>query len=126
MGGQRIEKAKQALILFIKSLPEDSYFNVVSFGSGSSSIFGEGVRYTNENIDKAVELVKKMDADMGGTEVYNPLFNLLTEKVRNGYPKQIFLLTDGGVSNTEGVIKMVSNNNKFARVHTIGIGNGAS
>jgi uncharacterized protein with von Willebrand factor type A (vWA) domain len=39
MGGTRIEKAKEALILFLKSLPEDSYFNVVSFGSGSEKIF---------------------------------------------------------------------------------------
>lgn len=36
------------------------------------------------------------------------------------------MLTDGGISNTERVVQMVGNNNKFARVHTIGIGNGAS
>jgi hypothetical protein len=67
-----------------------------------------------------------MYADMGGTEIYNPLHNLLNGKLLEGYPKQIFLLTDGGVSNTEGVIKMVKLNNKYSRVHTIGIGNGAS
>ena len=33
MGGKRIEKAKEALVKFIKSLPKDSFFNVVSFGS---------------------------------------------------------------------------------------------
>jgi hypothetical protein len=43
-----------------------------------------------------------------------------------GYAKQIFLLTDGGVSNTQGVIRMVETNNKYSRVHTIGIGNGCS
>ena len=33
MSGQRIEAAKEALIIFLKSLPEDSYFDVVSFGT---------------------------------------------------------------------------------------------
>lgn len=52
--------------------------------------------------------------------------DLLRGKLIEGYPKQIFLLTDGGVSDTERVINMVSINNKWSRVHTIGIGNGAS
>lgn len=43
-----------------------------------------------------------------------------------GYPKQIFLLTDGGVSNTENVIKLVAKNVKYSRTHTIGIGDGVS
>jgi von Willebrand factor A domain-containing protein 5 len=67
-----------------------------------------------------------MSADMGGTEIYNALKDLLEAKPTEGYPKQVFLLTDGGVSNTEGVIKMVALNNKYARVHTIAVGNGAS
>jgi hypothetical protein len=35
-------------------------------------------------------------------------------------------LTDGGVSNTQGVIQMVKKSTKYCRVHAIGIGNGAS
>lgn len=39
MGGTRIKKATEALILFIRSLPADTYFNVVSFGNGSQPLF---------------------------------------------------------------------------------------
>lgn len=67
-----------------------------------------------------------MSANMGGTEIYAPLMNLLNEKVIDGYPRQVFLLTDGGVSNTQGVITMVKKSTKYCRVHSIGIGNGAS
>ena len=35
-------------------------------------------------------------------------------------------MTDGGVSNTEGVINLVEQKIKFSRVHTIGIGNRCS
>jgi hypothetical protein len=39
MKGTRIEKAKEALTLFLKSLPEDSFFNVISFGSSREKAF---------------------------------------------------------------------------------------
>ena len=47
MSEGKIEKAKEALSLFIKSLPEDSYFNIVSFGSQFSMLFANSVRYQN-------------------------------------------------------------------------------
>lgn len=46
--------------------------------------------------------------------------------MQDGYPRHVFLLTDGGVSNTQGVINMVKKNVKHSRVHCIGIGNGVS
>lgn len=50
----------------------------------------------------------------------------MTQKPIEGYPKHIFLLTDGGVLNAKAVVNMVAINNKHSRVHTIGVGNGAS
>ena len=67
-----------------------------------------------------------MQADLGGTDIYNPLHKILTEKVIDSYPRQIFLLTDGQVIDTERVLEMVASNCKYSRVHSIGIGNGCS
>lgn len=47
MEGDRIENAKRALLLFLKSLPVDSYFNVISFGSSYRSIFEKSVKLSN-------------------------------------------------------------------------------
>ena len=41
MSGKRINKAKESLLIFLKSLPEDSYFNVFSFGNSYVSLFPE-------------------------------------------------------------------------------------
>ncbi len=112
--------------MFIKSLPSDTFFNVISFGSGFEQIFNNSAKYSDGDVDKAVKLIKAMSANMGGTEIYEPLRREITKKPIDGYPKQVFLLTDGGVSDTEGVIRMVGQNNKYSRVHTIGIGNGCS
>jgi len=47
MSGIRIEKAKEALIFFLKSLPSDSYFNVVSFGTNFSFLSKKPLKVSN-------------------------------------------------------------------------------
>jgi uncharacterized protein with von Willebrand factor type A (vWA) domain len=67
MYGASIEKAKEALILFLKSLPIDTYFQVVSFGSSSKKMFDKSQKNSNESITKAIEKILPISADMGGT-----------------------------------------------------------
>jgi hypothetical protein len=39
MAGTRIKKAKEALIVFLKSLPKQSYFNIISFGDSHELLY---------------------------------------------------------------------------------------
>jgi hypothetical protein len=47
MGGDRIKQAKNSLILFLKSLPEPSIFNIISFGSNFKRMFKTSIPYTD-------------------------------------------------------------------------------
>lgn len=67
MEGARIEKAKEALILFIKSLPLDTYFNIFSFGSRSEKMFESSVKYNDKEIKAVVNRVRELSANLGGT-----------------------------------------------------------
>ena len=65
MGGDRINAAKEALLLLLKSLPVGCSFNIVSFGSSHQLLFPEGSRpYSKESLDEALALQKGMQANM--------------------------------------------------------------
>ena len=73
MVGTAIEVAKEAVKLFIRSLPEGSKFNVVSFGSEFEVMFEYPAEYTSKNISNSLQQLESFEADMGGTEIYSPL-----------------------------------------------------
>ena len=50
MSGARMENAKNALIFFLKSLPYNSKFNVISFGSSYTPLFPASVDYNSGNL----------------------------------------------------------------------------
>ena len=47
--------ARQALKLFLYSLPVGSKFNIISYGSNHDSLFANSVEYTEETVEKAVQ-----------------------------------------------------------------------
>ncbi len=49
-------------------------------------------------------MIQSFIANMGGTEIYNPLKEIFEHKSEN---KIIFLLTDGQVSNSKKIIDLI-------------------
>ena len=126
MGGSRMAMAKQAARLFIQSLPSDCYFNVVSFGSMHASLFPKSIKYSQATLEQALAKIAEFDADMGGTEIYGPLQFIYAQSPLPEYPRNVFLITDGDVSSPQIVIDLIRAHSKAARVHSFGIGSGAS
>lgn len=126
MSGSRISMAVEAAQLFLKSLPVNSLFNVVSFGSNFSSMFNHSVEYNTQTLNTALAHLKTYSADMGGTEICSPLEHIFKQQYSAQHPRTVFLLTDGAVSSPEIVVNLVADNVGKNRVHTIGIGEGVS
>ncbi|XP_026539990.1 von Willebrand factor A domain-containing protein 5A-like [Notechis scutatus] len=127
LGSQsRIESAKETLIFLLKSLPLGCYFNIYGFGSTYDSFYPQSVKYTQETMDTSVQRVKELDCDLGGTEIVKPLKAIYSQPCFEGHPRQIFVFTDGEVSNTNEVIAEVRRNSHFHRCFSFGIGEGAS
>ena len=70
MNGERIAKAKEALIIFLKSLPPECEFNIVSYGSYYVKMTEDSMHNCNESMEIAIYYVNHMKADMGGTDIY--------------------------------------------------------
>jgi hypothetical protein len=57
MGGTRIEQAKQSLVLFLKSLPENSLYNIISFGSDFERMYKTSIAYDDSNLEETINFI---------------------------------------------------------------------
>merc|ERR1712226_1749055 len=122
MGGNRIKEASNTLKNLINSLPINSYFNIIKFGSSCEMLFKESKLLNSNTKNKALKLCELLSANLGGTELYNCIKNILNQKIKiNKYKRQIFVLTDGGISNQNEVLSMVSKSSSENRFFSFGI-----
>ncbi|XP_051252713.1 von Willebrand factor A domain-containing protein 5A isoform X30 [Dicentrarchus labrax] len=122
----RIGSARDTLLLLLKSLPMGCYFNIYSFGSSFQHIFPKSVEYSQKTMEEALKTVEEMGADLGGTEILNPLKHIYSQPCIPNQPRQLFVFTDGEVGNTKEVISLVKKNSGSHRCFSFGIGEGAS
>ncbi|XP_072528455.1 von Willebrand factor A domain-containing protein 5A-like [Salminus brasiliensis] len=122
----RIESARDTLLLLLKSLPMGCYFNIYGFGSHYESFFPMSVEYTQKTMEEALKRVKEIGANMGGTEILEPLKHIYNQQCIPNHPRQLFVFTDGEVGNTKAVLSLVKDNAESHRCFTFGIGEGAS
>jgi hypothetical protein len=115
MRGSYIASARETLLLFLKSLPEDCYFNIIGFGSRHVKLFETSKPYSQATLDTATSHTKSMDADLGGTALLAPLKEILHTEPPSGYSRQVFVLTDGAVSNTNACVDVVKQNVSHSR-----------
>ncbi|KAG1952442.1 von Willebrand factor A domain-containing protein 5A [Pimephales promelas] len=123
----RIESAKDTLLLLLKSLPMGCYFNIFGFGSRFEAFsLYQSVEYNQDTMDRAMRSVRRMKADLGGTEILQPLKYIYSQRCKPNHPRQLFIFTDGEVENTKEVLDLVKHHVHSHRCFSFGIGEGAS
>ena len=78
----------------MKSLPENSKFNIISFGSYFTSLSPENLIVNDQNIKYIFSLIEKFNADMGGTELTKVIKEVKEKYLEKNYNNIIFILTD--------------------------------
>ncbi|XP_061682659.1 von Willebrand factor A domain-containing protein 5A-like [Syngnathoides biaculeatus] len=122
----RISSARDTLLLLLKSLPMGCYFNIYSFGSTFQHVFPKSVEYSETTLEDALKKVERMAADLGGTEILQPLRSIYSQPCVPAQPRQLFVFTDGEVMNTKEVTSLVKKHSASHRCFSFGIGEGAS
>jgi len=129
MGGTSMVLAKEALQVFLNSLPVESYFNIILFGSSFRSLYTESKKYDSRTLEEAKIFSKGIEANLGGTNIFEPLESIFKQQEvieeKETIRRQVFVLTDGQVSNTAACIELVNRHSSTSRVYTLGIGYGA-
>ena len=126
MSGNSIQIASKALKLFLQSLPVGSFYQIIGFGSDYKKYDEIPKEYTKENIIESLKIINKLEADLGGTNIYSPLKDIydsfeIYDSIK--LSKNIFLLTDGVIENKENTLSLIENNNNNFSIYSIGVGN---
>ena len=126
MQGRSIEEVRNALQLCLRSMSAGCYFNIVGFGYGHQALFDESRPYDQTSLDAAAAHVAQMHADLGGTVILPALASILEQPTHPEISRQVVVLTDGQVTNTDAVIALAAKHQATTRIFTFGIGAGAS
>ncbi|CAM5156957.1 unnamed protein product [Eretmochelys imbricata] len=95
---------QETLVLLLKSLPLGCYFNICGFGSEFESFYPQSVENTQQTKAESLQSLQLLQANLGGTEILEPLRAVYRSPCRDGHPRQLFVFTDGEVENTQDII----------------------
>ena len=127
-----IKEVKKVLRYFLLNLPNNSTFNIVEYGSSVKWLFQEPISSSNQsNLEFALEYIKSIKPNFGGSDLWaaiKPIYQIgACSKFGNGgIPsnlRNIFLFSDGQVTNESYVLKLIKENISHTRLFALGFGN---
>ena len=127
MYGTKIKTVSKTLEKLIKLLPENSYYQLIGFGTFYKVYNGKPELKSEKNLENTIQIIKSLDSNLGGTDLSKPLYYILRDSYSDykniNLSKQIIVLTDGDINVGDDIIDLIKLHNNEFRIHCIGIGN---
>ena len=121
MNGFPLDISKQLLRNLIGNLRQGDRFNVLLFAAGSSIMTEKSLPATQENINRAIQLIER-ERGGGGTELLPALKRALSLPREEGISRTVVIATDGYVSVEKESFDLIRHNLGKANIFPFGIG----
>ena len=121
MSGTSIEQARASLIQALGRLEPQDRFNIIWFNDRTERLYPRTMPATTDNIQYAIRLVDKLQAD-GGTVMLPALALALSDQPGLSRVRQVIFLTDGNVDNEQELFSLINKQLGDNRLFTVGIG----
>ncbi|XP_073445349.1 von Willebrand factor A domain-containing protein 5B2 isoform X2 [Dendrobates tinctorius] len=112
---------QDALLLAVRSLPARTLLNVAGGTCDSRALFPTSRQCSNESLDMACEFFQSNKMFGMSSNFYSVLSRILAYPVHRGYPRQLFIITDTGFTNSSRVLELLSHA-RSTRVFAFGLG----
>ncbi|XP_033960747.1 von Willebrand factor A domain-containing protein 5B1 [Pseudochaenichthys georgianus] len=122
MSGTNIHRVKDAMVVALKSLPSGTMLNIVGFGTTMKPLFTSSKPCNDVTLMQAYVYVQRMRADMRGTNLLGALSWVYQQPLQRSHPRQVFIITDGSISNVAKVLELVRRNTCACRCFGLGLG----
>ena len=120
MAGDSIQQARIALERILDGLHTGDVFEIIAFGTSQRTLFGREQRVSESSLARARRFVRRLDADMGGTEIGAALAAAYAVRGECELPRDLLLITDGEVWHAEELISHARKSRH--RFFTVGVG----
>lgn len=120
MSGEPFERARETVRLAMKEMRPDDRFELVSFSSEASALFGAPTRVSPDAIARAEEWLGRFDG--GGTDMTKGVVKALTLPHDPARMRLVLFVTDGYIGNDPEVLATVREHLGDSRLFSLGIG----
>ena len=123
MAGASMVQARASLIEALDQLSPGDTFNIVRFDDTLQSLFRHVVAADAGNISAAKRFAVSLEAE-GGTEMLPAMAAALALDTHSNPAaiRQVIFLTDGAISNEQGLFKIIASRRGRSRIFMVGIG----